>query len=97
MDADHAGVCKFSAADNDNYKQVAFNLAELVNEALETAGEKSPVPTPRACMYSLRRITFQTHTGDVIGANHLVLLCSRARRYGQRMPARSTVYRSEAG
>jgi hypothetical protein len=73
MDADHAGVCKFPNADNDNYKQVAFNLAELVNEALETAGERSPVPTPRACMYSPRPMIFQTQIGEVIvGADYSV-------------------------
>jgi hypothetical protein len=40
MEADHANVCKFASADDDNYEQVAGNIVELVEAATKAYAEK---------------------------------------------------------
>ncbi|MCJ1383288.1 hypothetical protein MMC17_006401 [Xylographa soralifera] len=41
MEADHADVCKYASADDDNYEQVSFNLVRLVKNAVRNAAERA--------------------------------------------------------
>ncbi|MCJ1405753.1 Serine active site containing protein 1 [Xylographa trunciseda] len=41
MDADHASVCKYASADDNNYEQVSFNLVRLVKNAVKDAAERA--------------------------------------------------------
>ena len=43
MEADHAGICKYMSADGDDYKQVSFNLVQLVKSAVKAVAERARI------------------------------------------------------
>ena len=43
MEADHAGVCKYTSADGDDYEQVSFNLVRLVKSAVKAVAERARI------------------------------------------------------
>ena len=40
VEANHSTICKFSSATDDNYEQVADNLVDLVERAVEAVEER---------------------------------------------------------
>ena len=45
VEANHSTICKFSSATDDTYEQVADNLVDLVDRAVEAVGERERLKT----------------------------------------------------
>ncbi|MCJ1396455.1 hypothetical protein MMC18_009345 [Xylographa bjoerkii] len=71
MHADHAGVCRFDSADDDNYKQVSFHIVQLVKNAAQDAAERA--------LGILKAFSFVSanEAGDLFDMHRLIHLATR--------------------
>jgi hypothetical protein len=49
LDTDHVGLCKFGDSDGDIYKQVASNIAKLVEYTIKKTGGEVPGASLSTC------------------------------------------------
>jgi hypothetical protein len=72
MDADHKGICKFESEDDDDYEQVAGNIMEMAEGAVDWyLGSKRPESSPPTIM----------NEGDATTVRYIV----EVKRYGGKM------------
>jgi hypothetical protein len=80
MDADHVEICKFVSIDGSDYKQVASNLIELANFAVNTAAVKTSKASLSPCKLMLIRHEGVNHDRKTAQRNceadHRVHVCS---------------------